>query len=291
MSLPNVRLRAICWPSSPTPVASPPRRCRRLARETNLAETTFILPPDDAARDAGAVRVRIFTTQEELPFAGHPTLGTASWLYWNHPTLAGAEAITLDLQGGPVTVRFRPPTANEAGVFGTMQQRDPVFGAIHAPHEIAHATGLALEDLDPSLPVQTVSTGLPFCIVPLRSVQALDRLAIPQALAQAYLADKQAKFFYLIAPAPPGSDASFHTRMQFYNGEDPATGSAAGCAIAYLVHHGVVASNAETILKQGLQIHRPAKIFVRAALTADGVSGVFVGGRTIAVATGRFSLP
>jgi len=263
-----------------------------LARETNLAETTFILPAESADEEhRSGVRVRIFTTQEELPFAGHPTLGTASWLFWNHPTLRGTEAITLDLRGGPVTVRFRVSEASEPGVFGTMQQRDPVFGSTHARDEVARVIGVPLDDLDETLPVQTVSTGLPFCIVPLRSLAALERLEIPQAAAQAYLANSDAKFFYVIAPAAPGSGADFRARMQFYNGEDPATGSASGCAISYLVHHGVVPSGRQIKLKQGIEILRPSQIFVQAALTDGQVGQVFVGGRTIPVATGRFSIP
>src|SRR5665213_2027174 len=176
-----------------------------LARETNLAETTFIIPSDD---ESNGVRVRIFTTQEELRFAGHPTLGTASWLYWNHATLRGADAITLALDIGPITVRFIPPTAaprgviardltvptvngpvraraytldetpgaGEHGVRGTMQQNDPTFGVTHDRAAIAAALSLSIDDLDPQHPPQTVSTGMPFCIVPLRSLEVSQRL-------------------------------------------------------------------------------------------------------------------
>ena len=200
-----------------------------LARETNLAETTFILPAEDSRQERErGVRVRIFTTQEELPFAGHPTLGTAAWLYWHHPLLRGQEAITLDLKGGAVTVRFRNPADDEEGVFGRMQQRDPIFGKIHEPAAVADATGIPVEEFDPELPIQTVSTGLPFCMVPLRSVETLKRLAIPQVAGPRYLAATDAKFFYVFSRNSTVSPADFSARMQFYNGEDPATGSAAG---------------------------------------------------------------
>ena len=262
-----------------------------IARETNLAETTFILPADDPEQERErGVRVRIFTTQEELPFAGHPTLGTASWLYWNHPQLRGAEEMTLKLNSGPVTVRFRAPSPDEDGVFGTMQQHDPVFGRIHEPAAIAEATGIAIEEFDPALPIQTVSTGLPFCIVPVRSLEAVQRLQVPQAAARSYLQSTDAKFFYVFCRAASESSADFHARMQFYNGEDPATGSASGCAIAYMVRHGLVESGIETVLEQGIEISRPSKIFVSARLTCGDVRHVFVGGRTISVATGVFSL-
>lgn len=262
-----------------------------LAREMNLAETTFILPAQDPAEDqTKGVRVRIFTTQEELQFAGHPTLGTASWLYFNHPVLRGAESITLALNVGPITVRFQPPQAALPGVYGTMQQGDPTFGHVHDPVEIARLFNMSPADLDLVYPVQTVSTGMPFCIVPMRSLAALQRLEIPQAAASAYLARTDAKFFYCIAPSStPGVD--FRARMQFYNGEDPATGSAAGCAISWLVRHGLVPSGKHVVLEQGIEISRPSRLHLQAHLEDDRIARVFVGGRTIPVASGAFLLP
>ncbi len=283
-----------------------------LARETNLAETTFIVPRDAAVEAERGVRVRIFTVQEELRFAGHPTLGTASWLYWNHPVLRGAERITLELGVGPITVRFGGSAGAELseraagwpGVFGTMQQNAASFGRRHAPEGVAAALGLSVEDLDPGLPIETVSTGMAFCIVPLRSVEVSRRLAIPQGAAAAWLAGSDAKFFFCIAPTGSDTGASWHNRMQFYNGEDPATGSASGCAIAYLVRHGRVSGGAEVVFEQGVEIGRPSRLYVSASWSGLGGSEegsnptegaspdlVFVGGRTIAVAKGRFFLP
>jgi len=273
-----------------------------LARETNLAETTFILPRPPEIESERGVHVRIFTTEEELQFAGHPTLGTASWLYWNHPVLRGAETITLDLPVGPISVRFGQQDPNKSGVFATMQQRDPVFGSIHDPAAIATALGLSVDDLDLTLPIETVSTGMAFCIVPLRSMEVAARLTIPQASAQAYLDRSDAKFFHTITRAPQASGADWHARMQFYNGEDPATGSASGCTIAYLVRHGAAPSGHSIILEQGIEINRPSRIVVEASFAEadfDPKSGfshqpltkVFVAGRTIPVAMGRFFLP
>ncbi len=265
-----------------------------LARETNLSETTFILPREAAVERERGVRVRIFTTQEELPFAGHPTLGTASWLYWNHPGLAGTGEITLDLAVGGVKVVFAPEKGGP-GVFATMRQPEPVFGAFHDREAVAEAIGLKVEDLDPELPPQTVSTGLAYCVVPLRSVEVAARLKSPQGRAQEYLARGEARFFYCIARTA-GNEADWHARMQFYDGEDPATGSASGCAIAYLVRHGAVASGQAIVIEQGVEMLRPSRIEASATLTgrsAEGsfISDVFVGGRTIPVASGRFFLP
>jgi trans-2,3-dihydro-3-hydroxyanthranilate isomerase len=264
---------------------------QRLARETNLSETTFILPRDPAIERERGVQVRIFTVQEELRFAGHPTLGTASWLYANHPTLRGAETITLDLQVGPIPVRFTPPQPGERGVFGTMRQSDPTFGAMHNPARIAAALNLAVEDLDPALPIQTVSTGMAFCIVPLRSLDVAKRLAIPLHSARAYLEQSDAKFFHCITRAAHDATADWHARMQFYNGEDPATGSASGCTIAYLVQHGLAAGGQPIVIEQGIEMLRPSRIHVQAELADGIVTNVFVGGRTIPVASGRFFLP
>jgi len=262
-----------------------------LARETNLSETTFILPRAPEVERERGVHVRIFTTEEELLFAGHPTLGTASWLYWNHPTLRGAEKIILDLRVGPIPVRFSPPKPGELGVFGTMKQNDPTFGQLHDPAAIAVALGLSIDDLDPTMPIQTVSTGMAQCIVPLKSMEVAARLQVPQHSSRAYLESTDAKFAYCITRADVGSAADWHARMQFYSGEDPATGSAAGCAIAYLVRHGFAASAQPVVIEQGIEMLRPSRIHVSATLEGDAVSKVFVGGRTIPVAMGRLFIP
>jgi trans-2,3-dihydro-3-hydroxyanthranilate isomerase len=266
-----------------------------LARETNLSETTFILPRSaDIERERG-IHVRIFLTTEEVPFAGHPTLGTASWLYWNHPVLRGAEKITLELGVGAIPVRFTPPHPAEQGVFGTMQQKDPTFGTLlNSPEErvtLAAALNLAPEDLDPNLPAQVVSTGMAFCIVPLRSLDVAARLSLSANSTRPLLDRIGAKFFHCITRAEASTSAHWHARMQFDGGEDPATGSASGCTIAYLVRHGVVSSQQPIVIEQGIEIHRPSRIHVSAALENNVITKVFVGGRTIPVASGRFFLP
>jgi trans-2,3-dihydro-3-hydroxyanthranilate isomerase len=266
-----------------------------LARETNLSETTFIFPRDPEIERERGVHVRIFLTTEEVPFAGHPTLGTASWLYWNHPVLRGAEEITLDLGVGPIPVRFKAARAGEPGVFGTMKQKDPTFGEIRNSKEdlyaLAAALNLSAADLDPELPAQVVSTGMSFCIVPLRSLEVAQRLRIPPQSARPHLDRIGAKFFHCITRADSNSGADWHARMQFDTGEDPATGSASGCTIAYLVRHGVVESGQKIIIEQGIEMLRPSRIHVSATIENGDVKNVFVGGRTIPVACGRFFLP
>ena len=262
-----------------------------LARETNLSETTFVLPAENPEEDrTEGVKVRIFTTQEELPFAGHPTLGTASWLREHHPALRNADAITLRLGVGPIPVRFDRETDDlAAGQYGSMRQRDPVFGAEYDPAEVAGILGLEEADLLPGYAPQTVSTGNPFCIVALRSLDVLERLSIPQREATRWLRSRQARWFYCIARN--SASAGWRARMQWESGEDPATGSAAGPCVAWLVRTGLVGSGASVTLLQGVEMLRPSRLTVQATLQHDLVTDVFVAGRTIPVATGRFLLP
>jgi trans-2,3-dihydro-3-hydroxyanthranilate isomerase len=266
-----------------------------IARETNLSETTFVLPSSDPERDRSeGVRVRIFTTQEELPFAGHPTLGTASWLHLNHPPLIGAHELKLLLNVGPIAVRIAPRRNPEDSVYATMLQKDAVFGDLHDRAEVARVLGLQEGDLLEGTHPQTVSTGNPFCVLALK-LEALQRLAIPPRESSAWLSANNTRWFYCIAPAgEPASPASvniWRARMQFYNGEDPATGSAAGCAIAWLVLHGLVPSGEEVTLNQGIEIGRPSRIVVRAVRQQAGVGSITVSGSTIPVARGAFFLP
>jgi trans-2,3-dihydro-3-hydroxyanthranilate isomerase len=266
-----------------------------LARETNLSETTFIFPRAPEVERERGIQVRIFLTSGEVPFAGHPTLGTASWLHWNHPLLRGANEITLELGVGSIPVRFTEPRHGEQGVFGTMKQNDPTFGEIFNSKDerdaLAAALNLSADDLDPNLPAQVVSTGLVFCLVPLRSLEVAARLRISPQTACEYLDRIGARFFYCITRAHSNSGADWHARMQFDTGEDPATGSASGCAIAYLVSHGLIASGQPIIIEQGIEISRPSRIHASATIENNRVTKVFVGGRTIPVASGRFFLP
>src|SRR5438309_9441918 len=142
-----------------------------LARETNLSETTFIVPRDPEEERQQGTRVRIFTVDEELPFAGHPTLGTAYYLH----RFGGNKEIWLDLKVGKIPVQFRAEVDADTS-FGEMRQRDPEMGQKHDKEAVARATGLALEDFAPHLPVQTFSTGLPVAIVPLVSLAAIGKL-------------------------------------------------------------------------------------------------------------------
>jgi len=252
-----------------------------IAREMNLSETTFILPRDAATEKEHDIRVRIFTVQEELPFAGHPTLGTAFALRGD----SGANEIKLELNVGTIPVQFEEKDGEP--VFGEMQQNDPVFGQIHERKKIAEVTGIPLEDIDPELPIQTVSTGVPFTILPIRGLKEIRRLAINQARAMEYLSSSGAKFFFCVTREALDQTARLHARMLFYNGEDPATGSASGCAAAWMVQHGVAKPDERVLIEQGIEMQRPSKIFVRASRSNDRVVNVRVGGNVVEVLRGE----
>ncbi len=254
-----------------------------LAREMNLSETTFILPGDAATEKDRGVRVRIFTVREELPFAGHPTLGTAFVLRGQAGPRLGAEEIRLDLNVGTVPVRFTQELSQP--VFGEMTQKDPEFGAIHKIEDVARVTGLNATDFDDSVPIQTVSTGMPLTMVALRSLKTLQNLRFDLARATEYLERIGGKFFYFLCRETVDPKARLHARMLFYGGEDPATGSAAGCCAAWMVAHGVAASDERVLIEQGLEVHRPSCIFVRATKRKNGsdnqVVNVRVGGNCV----------
>ena len=257
------------------------QQMQAIAREMNLSETTFVLPRDPAIEYERGVRVRIFTVQEELPFAGHPTLGTAF-------QLRGASAavqVVLDLNAGKVPVRFEESPGQP--VFGEMTQIDPEFGATHDREEVARASGLNYGEIDPSLPIQTISTGVPFTIVPLRGLETMRDLVVDLKGSLEYLAKSGGKFFYFVTRETVDSQATLHARMFFYNGEDPATGSAAGCAAAWMVANGMVPSDERALIEQGVEMQRPSRIFVRASKRDDRVVNVRVGGNVVETIRGE----
>jgi len=263
-------------------------RMQAIAREFNLSETTFVERRAPQVERAEGVRVRIFTAQEELPFAGHPTLGTASVLKLYAPETLDGDTVTLQENVGPVPVRFEGD-----GLFGEMTQQDPEFGAELSRAEVALLLGLAERDLEPELLPQIVSTGNPFAIVVLSSLEALGRLKIDQDEAATWLRLHGGRWFYVLAsnPGQNKDGVKYRARMQFYGGEDPATGSAAGCAIGYLVGRGVVAPGERIHVRQGVEMGRPSDLFLSAQKESARVRDVRVAGSTVLVAKGRLFLP
>lgn len=253
-----------------------------LARETRQAETTFVLPDPHAPIDA-PVPVRIFTPSQELPFAGHPTLGTAAVLRGT----SSRPVVTLALKVGDIPVRFE----GEPG-FGEMRQNDPTLGEVVPLEAVAAATGLATDALSTDVPAQKSSTGLPFVIVPVRRSATLQALAPERAAMKGLLAKLGVQGFYFLC-REPASDGSFAQARMFDadSGEDPATGSAAGACTAWMVAHGVLGSEQRGVIAQGDAMLRPSRIHVRARREGARVTDVRVGGVVVEVARGSFALP
>jgi trans-2,3-dihydro-3-hydroxyanthranilate isomerase len=155
---------------------------------------------------------------------------------------------------------------------------------------VAPLTNLSAADFDDSVPIQTVSTGLPYTITAVRSLEKLRGLRVDLNRATEYLARSGGKFFYFVSREAVDPKARLHARMLFYNGEDPATGSAAGCCASWMVAHGVAANEERVLIEQGLEMHRPSRIFVRAAKKDNQVINVRVGGNCVEVLRGEITL-
>ncbi len=257
---------------------------QKLAREMNLSETTFILPRDAETELREGHKVRIFTVFEELPFAGHPTLGTA----WYLRQLSAEHEIVLDLKVGKIPVRFED---RDGLLFGEMRQAEPQFGRMHSHAEVAKVLGVATSELDVNIPIQTVSTGMAFTMVPFRSLSTLQNLNVGWAQMAPYLTkvDNPA-FFYLVSREALDAKATLHARMIFYNGEDPATGSAAGCCTAWAVQHGVLASETQGMIEQGIETRRPSYLYIRGTKTPESVTNVRVGGFVVKLIDGKVTM-
>jgi trans-2,3-dihydro-3-hydroxyanthranilate isomerase len=264
-----------------------------IAREINLQETTFVLPRPAAVEREQGVKVRIFTPNEETPFGGHPTLGTAMVLH-NRPAkdaggAAAVSKIVLDLKVGKIPVTFALDA--EGRLFGEMQQVDPVFGKIHDRATVATLLGVKPTDISDAAPIQTVSTGLPFAIVPLNSLDVLKTLRPRLPEIETYFgAESTSTDFYYVTRDTRDARVGLRARGIDSIGEDPATGSAAGCTASWLVRYGLQKS-AETLhIEQGVEMQRPSHIYARAEKQGDKITNVRVGGHAVEVAQGEYVL-
>ena len=174
--------------------------------------------------------------------------------------------------------------------FGMMTQRDPEFGKKHSREEVARAAGLAIDDIADDVPIQTVTTGNPFAIVPVKSLAVLQKLSPTWANLKVYLEKTDAKFLYFVSRETLDPAAKLQARMIFYNGEDPATGSAAGPCVAWAVQYGVIAPDQQVLLEQGVEMKRRSRIFFSAGRNGDKIVNVRVGGHAVEVVRGEFFL-
>jgi len=254
---------------------------QELTRELRQFESIFLTP----GPAPGSVRARMFTVEEELDFAGHPVLGAACVLHEAlGPAAPQAATWTMGLNARAVAVATRrAPGRYEA----EMDQGAPQFGPpldadTDTARALLRAQGLDAGDLVPGLPLRVVSTGLPYLLVPLR--RGLERARPCAADFTALLGAAGARFCYpLDVAAREGRSFDNHGLL-----EDPATGSAAGPAGAYLVRHGLAAPDRELTIRQGRFVQRPSEIRVRVEGPPEAPARVLVGGDVAMTARGVF---
>jgi trans-2,3-dihydro-3-hydroxyanthranilate isomerase len=258
--------------------------CLKLAQEMNYQESTFITGEE---RVNGGYNVRVFTPVNELPFAGHPTLGTA---FIVQQELAGKDQpqVTLNMGIGQIPVRF-----DEHGI-AWMKQSEPVFQETYPVEVVADLLELSAGDFDSDFPIQAVSTGLSFILTPLKTLDAVQRakwnLKKFKQMIQ-WESKKELKGLLAFAPQAIQSGNDFHARgfVELITGivEDPATGSANGCFAAWLARHRYFRSNKVTArVEQGYAVQRPSLLLLDATADGNGIS-VQVGGQVHLVAKGE----
>ncbi len=257
------------------------KEMQTIAREMNFSETTFILSDEPRA---GGYDVRIFTPGSEVPFAGHPTLGTA---YVIQREIVGAplEQVVLNLKAGPIPVSF-----GTKGILW-MTQNEPEFGRVLAGEQLAQVLGLDADDFDGRFPIQEVSTGLPHILVPLVGLEALRRIRVDLGRYYRLVEKNWAKAILAFCPGgyDEGQDLGVRMFADYYGvPEDPATGSGNGCLAGYLVKHRYFGRERIDIRTgQGFEIGRPSLLYLQAKRVENSIE-VRVGGRTIKVAEGHF---
>ena len=253
-----------------------------IAAEIDYSETTFVTgPPTDEGWP-----VRIFTPAEEVPFAGHPTLGTAAVIR-QHLADGDPELVTLDLQVGPLPVDVREVDGEETL---WMHQQPPEFGETISHERLAAVLGLSPDQFDCDWPVQVVSTGLPTIIVPLVDRPALEAIDLDRTAYDDLVEGREAKLVHAVCPEPrgPGNDLAVRMFAPYYDvPEDPATGSANGCLAAYLARQEYLGSpTVDVRVEQGYEMGRPSLLSLAANASGDDID-VEVGGRVIPVARGE----
>ena len=254
---------------------------QKIAMEFNFPETTFILNPEEKKP---AFDVRIFTPDREVPFAGHPTLGT-SFIIWDRLLKRATDKIILNLKVGEI-----PVTVEEGGKILWMKQRDGIFGEIHDREETAKVLSLPVNAIGEKFPVQEVSTGLPFIMVPLTSLEFMKQARVDMGMYEDYFSRREENPFFLFCDETYDKKNQINARMFahiFGIAEDPATGSASGCLGEYMQRYKFLGNDPIDIsLEQGFEIGRNAIINVKVEDSALPYNRIAVGGRVIVVAEG-----
>ncbi len=257
---------------------------QRLAKEINYSETTFITSGE--LRNGG-YDVRIFTPNKELPFAGHPTLGTA---YIIQQTIINqpVETINLNLKVGQIPVTWH--NTDDLGEVLWMRQNPPTFHQVFDTSTLASVLNLNPDEIDSRFPIQEVSTGIPFIIVPLKTHESLKRIRVNRDKYFEFVENIQSKEILVFCPETYAPENNLSVRVfAEYLGipEDPATGSANGCLAGYLVKYSYFGEKSVDVrVEQGYEIGRPSLLLLKAKENGDTIE-VSVGGKVVMVAKGE----
>jgi len=255
-----------------------------ITREMNYSETTFILSEEQRN---GGYDVRIFTPAAEVPFAGHPTLGTA-YIIQHEIMKEAAGTMILNLKIGQIPVTSGPG-GKEKNILW-MTQNEPTFGLTIERDSVAKVLGLDESEIDDRFAVQEVSTGLPFIIVPLKGLDAVKRVEVNKDECFKLIEKTQAKMILVFCPETynQGNDLNVRVFCDYYGiPEDPATGSGNGCLAGYLAKHRYFGKDKIDIrVEQGYEINRPSLLYLRAANEQEKIN-VSVGGKVVMVAEGQ----
>ncbi len=256
---------------------------QKIAKEINFSETTFIMTNK---KSDGGYDVRIFTPDVELPFAGHPTLGTA-FIISKILEKSDNEQILLNLGVGQIPVTFMQDDKSELW----MEQKEPNFGAVVLPKVISEILHINETDINTNYPIQIVSTGLPAVIISLKTLDAVKKCVVNHEKYQSFIDDVIKANLLVFVPEVQKQDNDLHVRVfvddiGFY--EDPATGSANGNLAAYLLEHNFFNdTKIELRIEQGYEVHRPSLIKIK----AEKINGKFriqVGGKVFLIASGEW---
>jgi trans-2,3-dihydro-3-hydroxyanthranilate isomerase len=257
---------------------------QQIAKEMNYSETTFVLSREPRN---GGYDVRIFTPQEEMPFAGHPTLGTA-YIIQNEIIREPVGTVILNLKVGQIPVTFNCSGDGIENLW--MKQIESTFGRMLDPASIAQVLNLDESEFDYEFPIEEISTGIPFIIVPLKALSSLERLGLARDKYFDLIEDTWAKAILAFCPEThhQQNDLSVRVFADYYGvPEDPATGSANGCLAGYLVKHRYFGdSKIDLRVEQGYVVGRPSLLLVRAE-DNDGQIDISVGGNAIKIAKGE----
>lgn len=258
---------------------------QKFTSEIHFSETTYIL--SEEARNGG-YDMRIFTPQTEVPFAGHPTLGTA-YIIQQEIIRESVKTVVLNLKVGQIEVDITYRRALPDLLW--MKQINPVFGQVFKRETLAKVLNIDVNTMDDKFPVQEVSTGLPFIIVPLKMLKTVSGIEINRDAYFALIKKTQSKAILVFCPQTGNLHNDLHVRVfcDYYGmPEDPATGSANGCLAGYLVKHRFFQNTDISIrVEQGLEIGRPSLLHLKAKEIDKEHIEVKVGGKVIPVARGE----